>query len=215
MFRVLITDEVSKECLAVFEGDARFQVEHRKSTDPQTLLEIVPDYDAIIVRSGTRITADALARAKKLRAIARAGVGVDNIDVEAATKAGVVVMNTPEGNTISAAEHTVAMMLACSRNIARADRAMRKGDWRKKEFTGSELRGKTLAVIGLGKIGREVAKRARSFDMEIVGFDPVIAESMAREWRVALLPLEEIWPRADFITVHVPLNEKTKGLIST
>src|SRR5262249_26119802 len=108
---------------------------------------------------------------------------------------------------------TVAMMLACSRNIARADRAMRKGDWRKKEFTGSELRGKTLAVIGLGKIGREVAKRARSFDMEIIGFDPVITESMAREWRVALVSLDEIWPRADYITVHVPLNEKTKNLI--
>lgn len=212
-WKVLVTDGLAPEAVALFKEDSRFQVDVRQATDAKQLLELVPAYDAIIVRSGTKITGDAIAKGKQLKAIARAGVGVDNIDVEAATKAGVVVMNTPEGNTISACEHTLALMLASSRHIARADRTTRKGEWKRKENVGSELRGKTLAVIGLGKIGREVARRARAFDMNVIGFDPVVTEDAAREMRVDLVSLEQAWKRADYITVHVPLNDKTKNLI--
>jgi D-3-phosphoglycerate dehydrogenase len=212
-WKVLVTDGLAPEAVALFKEDARFHLELRNATDAKELLELIPGYDAVIVRSATRITADAIARAQRLKAIARAGVGVDNIDVESATKAGVVVMNTPEGNTISACEHTLALILASSRHVARADKSLRKGEWRRKENVGVELRGKTLAIVGLGKIGREVARRARAFDMTCIGFDPVVTDEMAREIRVELTSLEQIWKRADYITVHVPLNEKTKNLI--
>lgn len=214
-WKVLVTDGLAPEAIALFKEDARFQVDVREKTSPQEVLDVIPGYDALIVRSATKVTADVIGRAKKLKAIARAGVGVDNIDVESATKAGVLVVNTPEGNTISACEQTFALLLASARHIARADRSVRKGEWKRKENVGSELRGKTLAVVGLGKIGREVARRARAFDMTVIGFDPVVTDEMAREMRVELVGLEDVWRRADFITLHVPLNEKTKHMIST
>jgi len=212
-WKVLVTDGLAPEAVSIFKEDARFQVDVRDKTSPQELLELIPGYDAVIVRSATKITADAIAKGRNLKAVARAGVGVDNIDVEAATKAGVLVVNTPEGNTISACEQTFALLLASARHIARADKSVRKGEWKRKENVGTELRGKTLAIVGLGKIGREVARRARAFDMNVVGFDPVITEEMAREMRVELVSLEEVWKRADFITLHVPLNDKTKHMI--
>src|SRR5579883_1525477 len=162
-WKVLVTDGLAPEAVSIFKEDARFQVDVRDKTSPQELLELIPGYDAVIVRSATKITADAIAKGRNLKAVARAGVGVDNIDVEAATKAGVLVVNTPEGNTISACEQTFALLLASARHIARADKSVRKGEWKRKENVGTELRGKTLAIVGLGKIGREVARRARAF----------------------------------------------------
>jgi D-3-phosphoglycerate dehydrogenase len=212
-WKVLATDGLAPEAVSLFKGDGRFELVVRGQTTPAELLDLVGNYDAVIVRSASKITADVIAKAKRLKAIARAGVGVDNIDTEASTRAGVLVMNTPEGNTISACEHTLAMLLACSRHIARADRSVRKGEWKRKENVGGELRGKTLAIVGLGKIGREVARRARAFDMTIIGFDPVLTEEAAREIRVELVSLEEVWKRADYVTLHVPLNDKTKHMI--
>lgn len=212
-WKVLVTDGLAPEAVAAFKEDPHFHVEVRNQTTPAELNELIGNYDALIVRSATKVTADVVGRAKKLKAIARAGVGVDNIDVEAATKAGILVVNTPEGNTISACEQTFALILASARHIARADRSVRKGEWKRKENVGTELRGKTLAIVGLGKIGREVARRARAFDMTVIGFDPVVTDEMAREMRVELVGLEDVWKRADFITLHVPLNDKTKHMI--
>jgi D-3-phosphoglycerate dehydrogenase len=213
-WKVLVTDGLAAEAVSVFKEDARFHLDVRSQTSAAEVLELIPAYDALVVRSATKVTADMIARAKKLKVIARAGVGVDNIDVEASTKAGVLVVNTPEGNTISACEQTFALLLASARHIARADRSVRKGEWKRKENVGTELRGKTLAIVGLGKIGREVARRARAFDMSVIGFDPVVTDEMAREMRVELVSLDEVWKRSDFITLHVPLNEKTKHMIS-
>ena len=212
VFRVLIADDVSPECRGLFSDDERFEVVEEKLRG-EALIEGIADFDGLIVRSGCKVSADVLKNATRLRAVVRAGVGVDNIDLTAATRCGVLVMNTPEGNTVSAAEHTLAMMLALSRNIAPADSAVRGGGWRSKAFLGSELRGKTLAVVGLGKIGREVATRARGFGMKIQGFDPMLAEEAARALGIELRGLEELFADADYLTVHVPLTPKTRHLV--
>jgi D-3-phosphoglycerate dehydrogenase / 2-oxoglutarate reductase len=212
-YRVLIADAVSPKCPALFAGDERFEIVEEKLRG-QDLLDQIGSFDGLIVRSGCKVPAEVLAKATKLKAIVRAGVGVDNIDVEEATRKGVLVMNTPGGNTNAAAEHTLAMMLSLTRNIPAADATVRRGGWRSKKFEGNELKGKVLGVVGLGKIGRTVAERARAFEMTLIGFDPFLTEEAAAELGVKLCGLDELFAQSDFVTLHVPLTPKTKNLIN-
>jgi len=170
--------------------------------------------DALIVRSAVQVDGPLLANARKLRVIGRAGVGVDNIDLDAATRQGIAVMNTPGANAVAVAEHTIAMMLAMARHLSRADALMHTGKWEKKSLQGTELRGKTLAILGLGRIGMEVARRARAFGMEIVAHDPFVSTSVAKEQGIRMAKLEELYGSADYITLHVGLTPQTTGMIN-
>ena len=211
--RILVADPIAEEGIAALRAHAEVDVKTGLKKDE--LINIIGDYDAVVVRSETKITADVIEAGKKLQAIGRAGVGVDNIDVEAATKKGIVVVNAPTGNTISAAEHTLAMMLALARHIPQANTKLKGGEWRRQDFMGTELRNKTLGIVGLGNVGSEVARRAKSFDMRLIAYDPFASVEYARNLGVALVNLDELLKEADFITMHTPLNEKTKGLINT
>lgn len=211
--RILVADPIAEEGIAALRAHAEVDVKTGLKKDE--LINIIGDYDAVVVRSETKITADVIEAGKKLQAIGRAGVGVDNIDVEAATKKGIVVVNAPTGNTISAAEHTLAMMLALARHIPQANTRLKGGEWRRQDFMGTELRNKTLGIVGLGNVGSEVARRAKSFDMRLIAYDPFASVEYARNLGVALVNLDELLKEADFITMHTPLNEKTRGLINT
>ncbi len=214
MFKILAADPISDSGLQVFQGNGHFSLESRQKLSPDELKKAVADVDAIIVRSETQITAEILAAAKKVKIVGRAGVGVDNIDVNAASRRGVVVVNVPGGNTISAAEHTVALLLALSRNIPQANTSVKAGEWKRSQFTGTELQGKILGLVGMGRIGREVAKRAQSFGMQILGYDPYASEEYAKTFNIKLATLDEIYAQADYITVHVPLNDSTKYMFN-
>lgn len=211
LFHVIVSDPVPAEALTMLHGIAR--VTARDDFSPEQLIEALKDADALIVRSGTRVTADLIAGARKLRVIGRAGVGVDNIDVKAATQKGIIVVNSPEGNTIAAAEHTMAMLLSMLRHVPRAAESMRHGEWNRKHFTGIELYKKTVGVLGLGKIGREVARRVRAFQARVLAVDPFITAEHARELDVELVDLETLLRSSDVITVHSPLTRETRGLI--
>ncbi|MFN2463505.1 MAG: phosphoglycerate dehydrogenase [Candidatus Dormibacteria bacterium] len=210
--RVLVADPIADDGVADLR--AHFEVDVVTGQKPEELLARIGDYDAVVVRSETKVTAEHIAAARKLRIIGRAGVGVDNIDLTAATNAGILVVNAPAGNTIAAAEHTVAMMMALARNIPQAAGSMREGRWDRKKFMGFQLRGKTLGVVGLGAIGAEVAKRAQGLEMEVVAFDPVVSEERAELINVELASLDELCRRADVITVHVPLVAATKHMFN-
>ena len=179
----------------------------------EEFLAILPDYDALLVRSQVQVDAEAVAAGKRLTIIGRAGVGVDNVDLAAATAAGIVVVNAPTGNTIAATEHTLALLMALARHIAAADASMRRGEWKRPQFTGHELRGQTLGIIGLGKIGMAVADRARGLEMDIIGYDPFVTEEAAALHGVRLTTVADILATADAVTVHVPLTPKTRGMI--
>lgn len=213
--KVLVSDKLAEEGVNILRQDPEIEVEVRTGLSPDELKGIIGDYDGVIVRSGTKLTADILAAAKKLRVVARAGVGVDNVDVRAASKRGIIVMNTPGGNTIAAAEHTVALMLALSRNIAPANASLRAGKWDRKRFMGTQLGGKTLGIIGLGRIGREVATRAAAFKMRIVGYDPYISREPAAAAGVTLVDtIDELCGLSDYISLHVPITDDTRDLVS-
>src|SRR5207244_6744806 len=168
----------------------------------------------VIVRSGTRLTAELLENPGRLKAVVRAGVGVDNIDVAAATRRGIVVMNTPGGNTVSTAEHTITMLLALARHIPAADVSIRQGKWERTKFVGTQLAGKTLGIIGLGRVGREVARRAAGLDMKVVGYDPFLSKERAAQLGIeSVAEVDQLLPRCDFLTVHTPLNDETRDLI--
>jgi len=215
MFKILIADPISESGLTVFQShNGDFKVDARSKLSLDDLKKAAADVDAIIVRSETKITADVLASCKKIRIVGRAGVGVDNIDVTAASRQGVIVVNVPGGNTISAAEHTVAMILALSRNIPQANASLKAGEWKRSQFTGTELQGKTLGLIGMGRIGREVSKRCQSFGMTVMGFDPYTSEEYAKNFNIKLSTLEEIYAQADYITVHVPMNDTTRHMFN-
>src|ERR1700688_3921769 len=171
--------------------------------------------DALIVRSAVQVNAELLANARKLRVIGRAGVGVDNIDLEPATRQGIAVMNTPGANAVAVAEHTLAMMLALARHLCRANELMHAGKWEKKSLQGTELRGKTLGIVGLGRVGMEVARRARAFGMEIVGHDPFVSVAVSKEQGIRLAGLDELYAAADYITLHVGLTPQTAGMINS
>jgi D-3-phosphoglycerate dehydrogenase len=211
--KVLILDNIEKSC-GEFLAHNGFAVTEKPKLSKDELKSIIGEYDVLLVRSATKVTADILELGKKLKLIGRAGAGVDNIDIEASTRQGIIVMNTPGGNTISAAEHTCGMILSVARMIPQAHAETKRGIWDKKKWLGRELDGKTLAVIGLGKIGREVAMRMQAFGMKIIGYDPMLPSEVAAKSGIVLLPLEETLRQADFITIHTPLNEATRNLIS-
>src|SRR2546430_663886 len=213
MFKIFIADPISESGLSVFQSNnGHFKIDARSKLSPQELKKAVADADAIIVRSETKITAEILAAGKKVKIVGRAGVGVDNIDVPAASRQGVIVVNVPGGNTISAAEHTVAMLLALSRNIPQANASLKAGEWKRSTFMGTELQGKVLGLVGLGRIGREVAKRCQSFGMSVLGYDPYASEEFAQNFNIKLATLEEIYAHADYVTVHVPLTDSTRHM---
>lgn len=210
--KVLITDKTDPKCKEILERGG-ISVDVKLKLPKEELLKEIQNYDGLIVRSGTRVSADVIEAGKKLKLIGRAGVGVDNIDVEAATKQGVIVINTPAGNTISAAEQTCALIMSVARNLAQGHLSMKEGKWERSQFMGVELQGKTLAIVGLGRIGREVAVRMQAFGMKTIGYDPIVPAETAKQFNIEFLELAEIWPKADFITVHTPLLPETKGLL--
>jgi D-3-phosphoglycerate dehydrogenase len=214
-FRVLVSDPVSEDGIRALLDDPNVEVVIKTDHTPEELAENIGNFDGLIIRSQTRVTAEILQRADKLKVIGRAGVGVDNVDVPAATQKGVVVLNSPEGNTMAATEHTWALLLSLARKVAQADATMRLGKWDRKSFTGAELYGKTLGVIGLGKIGGAVARRGQGFEMEVVAFDPFVTQEHATRLGIKLLPLDELVKVADFITVHVPKTKDTADMINT
>src|SRR2546422_7579662 len=183
-------------------------------SNPKEYAQHLCEADALLVRSAVQVTKEVLAQAPNLRVIGRAGVGIDNVDLDAATAAGVLVMNTPGGNAVSVAEHTLALMLAMARYIPQATASTKSGKWEKKKFLGSELRGKTLGIVGLGSIGREVVKRARSFEIRILAHDPYVTSQIARDLNVDLVALQELYAHSDYITLHVSLTAETEGLLS-
>ncbi len=209
--RVLLADGLADEGLRHLQGAGDVVV--RSGLEEDELIEILPEFEAIVVRSRTRVTARALDGAARLRVIARAGVGVDNIDVEAATRRGILVLNTPESSTVAAAEHTMAMMLALVRHIPQANAALAAGTWAREQYLGTELSGKTLGVAGLGKIGSEVARRALAFGMRVLAFDPYVTEERARRLGVELGTWDAVLKHADVLTLHVPLAQDTKALV--
>lgn len=210
--KVLVTDKVSKYGVEILKKE--FDVDVRNDLTPETILDVIGDYDGLIVRSKTKVTKDVLAAANKLKVVGRAGVGVDNIDIPAATEKGVMVINAPEGNTIAATEHTMAMMLAMTRHIPQAHQSMEQGEWDKSKFMGVELRGKTLGVLGLGRIGSGVAKRCQAFDMKVLAYDPFVSKERAEQLGVEIGDLDTVLTRADFLTLHLPLTKETKNLIN-
>ena len=209
--KILVAEQLAKQGLEILR--AHHEVDEKIGLTPEELASIIGDYDALLVRSQVKVTANILAHATRLVVIGRAGVGVDNVDLEAATKAGVVVVNAPTGNTVSAAEQTIALMLALARKTAAADASMRRGEWKRSAFTGVELRGRTLGIVGLGKIGQAVAQRARGLEMQVIGFDPFITAEQAALHGVTLVDMDAIIEKSDVITVHVPLNKATRGVI--
>ncbi len=211
--KILISDPIEQSCVDILKREG-FQVDEKPGIPAEEIKKIISEYAALIVRSGTKVTADIIGEAKAMKVIGRAGAGVDNIDVEAASRRGIIVMNTPGGNTISTAEHTVAMMLSLARNIPQAHMSLVNDKWDRKKYMGTEVFGKTLGVIGMGKVGREVALRCQAFGMTIIGFDPVLASDVASKLGVELVPLEEIYRRSDFITVHTPFTDETKGILN-
>jgi D-3-phosphoglycerate dehydrogenase len=211
--RVLVADKISMDGLAPLREDARFVLEERQGLSGEALARAIEPMDAVIVRSATKIPREALAYASRLKVIGRAGVGVDTIDVAAATELGVAVLNAPAGNTISAAELTFALLLARVRRIAAADRSMRAGEWERGKFGGTEVYGKTLGLLGAGRIGGEVARRARAFGMNVLVYDPYLTEERAEALDVQLAGFDDVLARADVLSLHVPLTEATTGLI--
>jgi D-3-phosphoglycerate dehydrogenase len=212
--RILVSDTVAATGLELLRKAAGLQIDYRPDLSAEELKACIGDYEGLIVRSRTKVTTEVLAHASRLRVVGRAGIGVDNIDVAAATTAGVVVMNTPEGNTNTAAEHTIAMLLALARNIAPADGAMKRGEWERDRFVGVEVAGKILGVIGLGRVGALVAKKAQGLGMLTLAYDPFVSRERAQTMGVELLDLAELLPRVDFITVHTPKTRGTTHLIA-
>jgi D-3-phosphoglycerate dehydrogenase len=212
--KILVTDSLAPEGLDVFKNAEGFDVDVKLGLKPEALKKICADYDGWVIRSGTKITADLIDAAKNLKVIGRAGVGHENIDADAATKRGIVVMNTPGGNNVTTGEHTIALMMALARHIPQAVASLKGGKWDRNKFVGVELCNKTLGVIGLGNVGRIVAERAAGLRMKVIGYDPFIAAENIARMGVVPATLEEIFAKSDFITVHVPLTPETQGLIN-
>ena len=213
MPRIFISDKLEAGGIDLIKA-AGVELDNRPGLKDAALLEAVQSADGMIVRSGTRVTAQLIENPGKLRAIVRAGVGVDNIDVAAATRKGIVVMNTPGGNTVSTAEHTITMMMALARHIPAADASLHQGKWERTKFVGTQLAGKTIGVVGLGRVGREVARRAVALDMKVIGFDPFFSADFASKLGIETAPdLNSMLPRVDFLTVHTPLTPETTNLI--
>src|SRR5271168_4425131 len=208
--KVIVADKISERGVQLLKEQAGWNI---VLTTKETLNAEIADADALVVRSATKVTPELLAKAPRLRVVGRAGVGVDNIDLEEATRRGVLVMSTPGGSSVSVAEHTFALLLALVRELPKFDASMREGKW-EKSSTGAEVRGKTLGLIGLGRIGGEVAIRANAFDMRVLAYDPFISEAAAKEYDVELVPLERLLGESDFISLHTAVSAQTKNMIN-
>ncbi|MCT8336750.1 phosphoglycerate dehydrogenase [Methanoculleus sp. Afa-1] len=211
-YRVLVSDPLAEEGIEILKEFADVDVNTGLTEDQ--LVASIGNYDALLVRSGTEVTARVIDAGERLKFIGRAGAGVDNIDTEAATRRGIIVANAPEGNTLAATEHTMAMMLSLARNIPQATASLKKGEWKRSKFMGVELNDKVLGIMGFGRIGREVAKRAQALEMKIIAYDPFITQERAASLGVEMVPLDELFRRADVITVHTPLIKETRHVIN-
>ena len=217
MYKVMVRDNMSPIAKGILEATEKIEVvvdNDKTTSDPKSLSKIIGEFHGLAIRSGTHVTAEVLKNAGQLRVIGRAGIGVDNIEVPAATKQGIVVMNAPGGNTITTAEHTISLMLALARNIPQGTASLRQGKWEKKKLAGIEITGKTLGIIGLGHIGRVVADRAKGLKMTVISADPYVSEEAAKALDVELVSLHELLGRSDFITLHVPRLQETTGMIN-
>ena len=213
MAKVLVSDTLAQQGLDILEAAKGIEVDYKPGIAPGDLIAAIADADALVIRSGTKVTADVIEAGTKLRAIGRAGIGVDNVDVPAATARGIVVMNTPEGNNVTTAEHAIALLISLARHIPQATASMKSGKWEKKRFMGLELYNRTLGVFGLGNIGRVVADRARGLGMKVIVHDPFISQAAAEKLGAELVSFDDLLARADAITVHVPRTKDTKGLL--
>jgi len=213
-YRVLATDPLDQQGVDVFRSHSEIEIDLQPGMPAPELKRVIGSYDALVIRSGTKVTADALADPGRLRVIGRAGIGVDNIDVATATKRGIVVMNTPGGNNVTTAEHAITLMLALARWIPQADASLHAGKWERTRFTGTEVCNKTLGIIGLGNIGTIVAERAQGLRMRVIAHDPFVTAEAAAKLKVELVGLDDLFARADFITIHTPLTPETRGLVN-
>jgi D-3-phosphoglycerate dehydrogenase len=212
--KILISDPLGSDGVKLLRKQAGYEVTEQTGLTKKDLLSRIGKYDALIIRSATKADKDVIAAGKKLRVIARAGVGTDNIDIEAASQRGIVVTNTPDANTLAAAEHTMALLLAACRNIPQADLAVKSGEWGRSRFMGRQLYGKTLGVVGLGRIGLQVSQRAQAFGMKVIAFDPYVPDERARQWNLTLVTLPRLLKEADMVTLHAPTTDTTRGMIS-
>lgn len=211
--KILASDSIEPVCAKTFK-DRGHELVEMPGIKKEELLKIIGQYDGLVVRSGTKVTKEIIEAGTKLKIIGRAGTGVDNIDTQAATKKGILVVNTPGGNTISTGELALSHILALARNIPQAAASLKKGEWQRSKYTGTELSGKTLGVIGVGRIGKEVAKWCRGFGMTTVGYDPVLSGESARNAGIALVTIDELFAKSDFITIHTPLTKETQYLVN-
>jgi len=211
MFRVLVTDSIASEGLDLLRS--KVQVDVKRGLQESELIGIIKDYDALLVRSETKVTSGVIGAGRSLKVIARAGIGVDNIDLDAATGAGIPVVNAPIGNTVAAAEHSLALMLSLARNVPQAYSSMKEGKWQRSLFMGVEVRGRVLGIVGLGRVGTEVAIRARAFGMNLVAYDPFVSPDYAERLAVELVSLDDLLSCSDFVTLHTPLTPNTRNLI--
>jgi len=213
-YKILVSDALAEVGLKPLREAENTELSIQTDLTPEELLAVIGDYDALLVRSSTRVTAEVIQAGKRLRVVGRAGVGVDNIDVEAATQAGIIVVNAPTGNTVAAAEHTVAMLMSMARMIPQADASVRNGEWKRNKFVGIEVRDKVLGTVGLGRVAQEVARRAQGLGMRVIAYDPYANADYAAHQGVALYELDQLLAEADFLTIHTPLTPQTKNLIS-
>ena len=213
MPKILVSDDLSKKGVAILQSVEGFEVDVKTGMSPEELKSVIGDYHGMVIRSATKVTADIIKAAGNMKVIGRAGIGVDNVDLEAASAKGIIVMNTPGGNTITTAEHAIAMLMALSRNIPQADHSMKEGKWEKKKFVGVEVFNKTLAILGLGRIGHIVASRALGLQMKVIAYDPFIAREAAEKVGVELVEMDELLARADYITIHAAKTKDTEGFL--
>jgi D-3-phosphoglycerate dehydrogenase len=211
--RILVSDKLSDSGLKVLETAQGIEFDYKPGLNEEQLAAVIGEYDGLIIRSGSKVTAKVIEQARNLKVVGRAGIGVDNVDVPAASKRGIVVMNTPTGNAVTTAEHALSLLMSLARKIPQATASMRAGAWEKTKFEGREIAGKTLGIVGMGNIGRIVADRARGLHMNVIGYDPVLSAERAASLGVELVSTDELFARADFITIHAPLTPETKNLL--
>ncbi|HOO41401.1 MAG TPA: NAD(P)-dependent oxidoreductase, partial [Syntrophales bacterium] len=214
MKKVLISDSMSSEAVEIFKKAEGIQVDVITNLTPDELKAVIKEYDGLAVRSSTKVTKEILEAATNLKVIGRAGAGLDNVDIAEASKRGIVVMNTPGGNTVTTAEHALAMMMAMARKIPQATASMKAGKWEKSKFMGNELSNKTLGIIGIGRVGGVVADRAQGLKMNVLAYDPFISPEAAAESGINLVPLDELLAKSDFISLHSPMTKETKNMIN-
>jgi len=212
--KILVSDNLSEKGVEIFKKAKGIQVDVKTGLTPDELKAIIKEYDGLVIRSATKVTAEIIEAADKLKVVGRAGIGLDNVDIPAASQRGIVVMNTPEGNTITTAEHAISLLLALARKIPQATASLKNQKWEKKKFQGKEIFNKTLGIIGLGKIGSIVADRAKGLKMQVIAYDPFIQQEILLTQGIEPVTLEELYQRADFITIHTPKTKETLGLIN-